>query len=340
MSDDRNDLPPDRPNAAEVLALLEQGESIRATGAHGPIVSTARWLVRKGWAALTMSRVVGRKVYRITDEGRAELTRRRKLAAAPRRGLSEFDVDEPAEAPAVDSLEPPGACKHPPHEIVHVRMQGRETTLAACLCGQVQAVPASPWREPTPDEHRQIVAHARGLRACSVCGLRNERYDGTYYDPPLCLVCWKLVCWKAEAEMQARDTDGKARAYARAAEENAKTCGWCTCETPTRLDHRATLCSTCERVIRRPSPALGFSPKVGREIANAMGPARWPKPADPVDVLRSSMVDPFACVCSADALVDGRPHFDGGLPPALKALCDEGLVRLELNDERIPSLAA
>jgi hypothetical protein len=37
-------------------------------------------------------------------------------------------------------------------------------------------------------------------RTCSACGSRPERYDGTYYDPPLCTVCYRLELGMPQAD--------------------------------------------------------------------------------------------------------------------------------------------
>jgi hypothetical protein len=56
-----------------------------------------------------------------------------------------------------------GACTHPAYALTNVPIPGRETTLAACRCGQVQASPATPFRDPTDEEFRQIVDFVYGF---------------------------------------------------------------------------------------------------------------------------------------------------------------------------------
>jgi hypothetical protein len=90
MTKRRKPLLPEPTYARSVLAQLASGVVIRATGANGPPIVAARWLVRKGWAC---RRMVGKRViYRITEAGKAELPGLSGFAAGSRPVHRVFDV--------------------------------------------------------------------------------------------------------------------------------------------------------------------------------------------------------------------------------------------------------
>jgi hypothetical protein len=238
MTERRKDLSAEPPRAGAVLARLVDagsgvGFSIRLFSVDER--NATAWLTRKGWAKAGRGRVAGQRIYEATAAGREEHARRlaRRMDAAIRREHPELaHVAQLAAAQlCTDPSHKSGDCPRPHDscpmcgrpfaahrapcdnahhwhramgELLAARTSKAETPdlLDRCTCGHDYGTHDGRARCGRCDCKRFERAERkgpRGLRACSVCGVRSERYDGTYYDPPLCFACWKETATTANA---------------------------------------------------------------------------------------------------------------------------------------------